>query len=221
MKKVVYTAIIGKYDPLREIPERFRRGWELRCFTDQDLKADGWEIIEVCPVGMPKVALARKIKILSHYYLDDADIFLWVDGSLQIVGDLNRFMDRFAREEFVLFRHPRRSCVYEEIQACRRKAKAAPGPLKRQEAAYRDMGYPVNEGLMMTGFLFRRKTPWVERLNEEWWKLTALFGTWRDQLTLPLACRQIGWGPKILDYPLAGAYFRQKAFHKGIAAVGN
>ena len=190
---------------------------------------DRWEIIEVDREGISAVALARKIKILSHYYLDDADLSIWIDGSLEVVGDLNDLTGRFGKKDFVLFEHPRRNCVYQEFQACQLKKKADPKILEKQKKAYLEMKVPAGGGLAMTGLLMRRKSDQTRELNECWWKYTRDFKTWRDQLTLPLACWELNWKPdwelnwkpEILDHKLSKNYFRQVVFHKGIASGKN
>jgi len=93
VKKVVYTAIIGKYDKLKE-PKVVSEGFDYVCFTDDvTLKSPIWKIVPVAnPQGLDNTRLARKIKILCNFFLKEYDLSIWIDGSVLINCDLNIFL---------------------------------------------------------------------------------------------------------------------------------
>jgi hypothetical protein len=218
VKKVLYTAIIGNYDRLFPVPLNLRMDWDLRCFTDQQVQSDCWEIIEVDRGEMSSVALARKIKILSQEYIPDADISIWIDASRQVIRSLNAFADNLGPEDFVCIRHPQRDCVYQEMDVCLKQKKAHPARIAVQKKDYSRMGIPAHGGLQHTGVLLRRQSAKCAEINNLWWTLTDRYATWRDQLTLPVAFSRLNYRPKTLDSGAIKKFTIQRVSHKGIFA---
>lgn len=217
MRKILYTAIIGNYDRLFPVPPKLSKGWKLRCFTDQEaLQCNRWEIVKVSSDGLPDVAMSRKIKILSHQYVKEADISIWIDGAIKVIGSLDDFVERFPGSNFVISRHPDRNCVYEEMDACVKHKKADPSKIVVQRKKYLEMGFPANFGLAQAGVILRRNTERVAEVNSLWWGFTVRFGTWRDQITFPLVMRILDFNPKMVSKNLISSYFQQKVGHKGI-----
>ena len=74
-RKVVYTAIIGNYDELKE-PKVISEGFDYVCFTDDvKLKSKVWKIIVVDnPQRLDNTRLSRKIKILCNFFLKESDL---------------------------------------------------------------------------------------------------------------------------------------------------
>ena len=214
MTKTLYTAIIGNYDKLFPVPAKFRKGWDLKCFTDQKhLGGEGWEIAAVERNGLSDVAFSKKIKILPHEYLPGAEASLWIDASYKVLGPLNEFVSLFDKKEFAVFEHPDRSCVYEEMDAIIRLNKAHPIPINRQRQTYLEMGIPPNGGLYRCGVVYRRKAPAVVDLDNLWWTYTLWFATWRDQLTLPLALWVRGQQIQAFSDQYLKKFFRQRTVH--------
>ena len=76
--KVVYTAIFGGRDQLRDPVERLP-GVQYVCFTDNvNLQSKTWTILYCPPTGDPLLQ-AKACKILAHEMLD-CDISLWIDA---------------------------------------------------------------------------------------------------------------------------------------------
>ena len=90
-KKVIYTAIIGGYDELIE-PEFKPDGWDFVCFSDRDLNSNTWEIRKTIPLYSDNTRTARKHKLLTHRFLPEYDISLWVDGNIKVVGNINELL---------------------------------------------------------------------------------------------------------------------------------
>ena len=215
MRKIIYTAIMGNYDRLLPIPEEYRRGWEAVCYTDQKhLKRGSWELVQISDPDLLGAGLSKKIKILSHLYAM-ADVSLWVDASLKVLGPLDEVAGYFAKDRLTLLRHPERNCVYEEMDACIALKKADPAKIELQRAKYRKMGFPENFGLFKAGILARWQTPEVIALNDQWWKETRIYKTWRDQLTLPLALWKLNFTPKVISDYFTRRYFKQMKVHRG------
>lgn len=164
---------------------------------------------------MPPAAASKKIKILSHKYLEDAETSVWIDGSIQVTGPLDNFICDFMDQEFVVALHPDRVCVYEEMDTIVASGKADPEKIELQRKAYRENNFPEGFGLAGCGVILRRNCPSVQKLNEEWWRLTALFETWRDQLTFPVAIANLDYHPNLASKESVWKYFRQARGHCG------
>ncbi len=210
MKKILYTAIIGNYDRLSALSSELLGDWEALCFVDRKTcEQPPWKVIEIPRDGLPAVALARKIKILSHQYVK-ADLSLWIDGSMRVKRPLNEFVRNFGKDgeqDAVFVRHPRRDCVYEEMDRVLELKKADPAKLEIQRRDYLSTKFPAHRGLIKSGILFRRHTPGIAELNHLWWALTEKYKTWRDQLTLPLALRALARYAATIPDSLARKYF--------------
>ncbi len=185
MKKVVYTAIIGKYDKLKE-PKVVTEGFDYVCFTDNaTLKSPIWKIVPVTNTqGLDNFRLARKIKISCNSVLNEYDLSIWIDGSILINCDLNNFLDvNYHGEDIVVLTHPYRSCVYEEAKLCIKLKKDQPEIIKKQMDEYTSEGYPVANGLVGTGLMIRNhRSKKVEEFMNRWWNEVHLKSK-RDQLS--------------------------------------
>jgi hypothetical protein len=204
---VVYTAIFGDYDLLREPRER-APGVQYLCFTDNHrLRSDAWNIRYCPPSGNPLMQ-AKACKILAHEVLD-CDVSLWVDGRATIQS-LNGAFDRL-KSDLALHRHPSRDCIYSEAEHCKQVRRGDPRLIDRSVARFQAEGHPPRAGLWYGGLLVRRHTAAARAFNCEWWR-EVTSGTSRDQISLPVVLRRLGIAFDVLppDVPrlAIGAHLR-------------
>jgi hypothetical protein len=206
--KVIYTAIFGDSDNLKE-PYKVTPDWKYVCFTDNpDLRSNVWEIIVVPPEEPRKQS--RYYKINNHF--PEAEITIWVDATFEIRRDLNLFTLN-KTDGIWLNEHPMRQCAYEELEVVKNKGLDSPEFLDSRIAKYREEGFPEQFGLWRCGIIIRNpRNPLVTKLCETWWKEIEE-GTWRDQAALSYACWKNGLNPNTIPYGLSQAYFRQ-SLHK-------
>ncbi len=205
MRTVIYTAIFGGYDRLREIPleiqqEETTEDVSWICFTDDPtLRSNTWKVqhclmhigSRVKHVGS-RVMIAKEIKVLSHdLYFNYYDRSIWIDGSFSVHGPLWNWFDQIGTNDIGLFRHTCRKCLYREIEACQQKDKDHPDVLEAAKLHYLELGHPPNWGLWMGGILLRQHNVNVESFNESWWNEIES-GTSRDQISLPFVLRKTG-----------------------------
>lgn len=206
-RKVVYTAIFGGYDALREPKERLP-GVQYLCFTDNPrLKSDVWTIRYSPPEGDPLMQ-AKRYKVLAHKVLD-CDYSLWIDGRIEL-HHLNGVFD-WLKSDCAFRRHPNRSCIYVEAEHCKNIRRGDPQKIDRAISRFKAEGHPQGFGLWYGGIILRRHKPQTEALNTAWWKeITA--GTPRDQISLPVVLRRLGVSCQTLpdDLPLVhiGSHLR-------------
>lgn len=178
MNKIVYTAIFGNYEELKQ-PTVITPGWKYICFTDQDISSPVWEIVKMEP-HLESRRMARYIKIMFHKFVD-AEFSLWLDASFQIKMDLNVFWDKVFKTPFTCPAHPIRNCVYMEIKSCLVNQRGEADLLLQQEAKYRALNVPAFNGIITSGVLLRERTAANIKLCEQWWKELEENST-RDQI---------------------------------------
>ncbi len=180
MNKVIYTAIFGEYEELKE-PLVVTKGWDYFCFTDQPFKSKVWKIIKTdCSSYGPQLT-ARDIKINAHLFLPFYEYSIWVDGSFFINTDLNVWFNTRFKAPFTCIKHPIRNCVYDEAQACIKHLRGNPEDIKRQISKYAGLGMPRNNGVISSGILMRRNCEEVNNFCEKWFN-EVKENSMRDQL---------------------------------------
>jgi GT2 family glycosyltransferase len=203
-KIAVYTAIFNRYDDLKPIVPQSLPA-DFICLTDNSGKSDRqWR------TGVPDIPehdlsprlrnrwcklFPGKIEELNGY-----DITIYLDGNCTVRSpDFIRFcIDGLAHRELLVFRHPSRSCVYEEFVACRHYHKFdGSGNDREQERDYRRF-YPAGNGLYWCGCLVRRRSENLQAICEQWWEHLLKY-TWRDQLSFPVVCYMNGFTPSTFD----------------------
>lgn len=193
-KIAVFTCITGAYDALRP-PARVEPDIDYFCFSDSLPTSSGWLPVAIEDCRHTGAAANRWVKIRPHAQprLDAYDATLYIDGSIEIVGGLHGFIDAcLARDESVLmYDHPFRDCVYDEALACARAGLDSIGRIGRQARAMRAAGFPEHQGLFEAGVIFRRHSPQVASLMDDWWA-AFLAGARRDQLSLPFVAWRRG-----------------------------
>ena len=177
---VVYTASIGR----RMAPQRAWPGHDMVCFSDVR-PSDPWRWVPITPQGDP-TRQTRRIKILPWEHFDGFDACVWVDANIRLI----RLPDLPA--DFAAHTHRDRDCIFDEAEKCIEHSKDDPAVIRAHIARYAD--HPAHWGLWETQMLYRRNTPVVRALCEDWWReLDA--GSRRDQLSLPVVLRRHGIQP--------------------------
>ncbi|QDT91635.1 glycosyltransferase domain-containing protein [Gimesia algae] len=184
---VVYTAIFGGYDSLKE-PRDQMPGVKFVCFTDNPrLKSKVWNIHYCRPTGDPLMQ-AKSFKILAHEVLD-CDISLWIDGRVEL-HNLNGAINQLSTD-LALHRHEQRNCIYQEASHCITVKRGDPRQIEDAIARYKSEGHPPHYGLWRGGVILRRHSPCTTAFNREWWREVSV-GTTRDQIVLPVVLRRLG-----------------------------
>lgn len=197
MNKVIFTAIFGDKDELKE-PMVVTPGWQYICFTDQDLQSKVWEIRKMLARPDGPQRTARWIKINFHKYFN-AENSIWVDASYIINCDLDTWWENFFKPPFTVIRHPDRDCFYEEAQAVIDHGRDTAANVKPQVDTYRALGLPAHNGLIASGILMRWNVKAVRNFCELWWHHVQEYSV-RDQLAWPLidwyypsVCKKVSW----------------------------
>jgi hypothetical protein len=214
----VFTSILDGFDNLRPPaiqPESFVK---FICFTNVPNlpRVHPWEYRPAYLAGKP-CRSARVPKILPHLMLPaDAEYSIYHDGNFQLRQDPFRVIKELLDDSgatWAAHKHPARSCIYDEaaiiIRDCPLVDKDS---VNKQVAEYRESGYPEKAGLWANGFIARKHTPEVAKLNEAWWELFAN-GSERDQLSFPVAKSRTGMEIRTVDENIFNSHWMLFRWH--------
>lgn len=191
MKVVCYSAIYGNgYDTPKPV---YGVGAGTKCvmFTDiPNLQAPGWEVrYEPLARFATPMLRAKYWKCHPHLAVPQADVSIWIDGSITPKENFAAHCVRALGKDDVAFTpHPIRDCIYAELDASIPLPKYNARTMIRQVQTYREMGHPEHWGLFASGIMARRNKQAVNRLNIRWWG-ENWFWSWQDQLSLPVVTR--------------------------------
>ena len=187
---VVYTAITGGYDDLKE--SQAKDGIRFVAFTDRPFKSETWEW-QQCHTDFPDANRNAKIhKILPHLYFPDAKYTLWIDGSILLKVPIDLIIESYMKDfDLLVHEHPVRKCAYQEAQTCIEKALDDTNVIRAQVHRYKQDYYPPNNGLVEAGVLLRRHNDMTRTFNETWWE-EITNGSKRDQISFNYAANKTG-----------------------------
>ncbi|MBP5398132.1 MAG: DUF616 domain-containing protein [Bacteroidales bacterium] len=190
-KKVIYTALTGGHDLLRQ-PLVTAPGWDYVCFTDRDGQEGVWSLRKIPFQGSP-VQQARQVKLQPHRVLPEYETSVWMDANLCICREtFYTLVDKALENGCSLagVPHPDRDCVFDELVKCYRSGRIAWAEATRHLSRLIRMGMPRHFGLFETNVLLRaHMRPEIIELDDAWWELFLRCCT-RDQLSFTpvLAC---------------------------------
>jgi hypothetical protein len=188
---IVYTAAIGR----RLAPQRTLPSAVMVCFSDIKPPAP-WHWVPIKAHG-DFTRQTRRIKLLPWEHFDNWDECVWRDANIEITCLPS------MESGFAIHTHCERDCIFEEAKACIEYGKDDPDLIRSQIARYTD--HPPHWGLWASGVLYRRNTPEIRALCEDW--LAEIeSGSRRDQISLPVVLRRHGIRPESL-----GASIRRKS----------
>lgn len=198
MKVAIYTAIYGGYETVKPLKDLNIPAY---LYTDDPSHAEvGWDV-RVVPHGIATVKgnpavtapmLAHKWwKCHPHLACPDADVSLWIDGSMEIAVDdyVERSLAALGSDDWTCVPHPARNCIYPEAAFSATLARYDAQAIHAQAHFYGSVvGHPMNWGLVATGANVRRHTPEVIELGQQWWQ-ECINWSHQDQLSLPVLLR--------------------------------
>lgn len=188
---LVYTTIFGPYDSLREPLVPQSRELRFVCYTNQPPRQLGprsrsvWQIVPIHDLPYPGDSLwsARWQKLHPP-----AGESVWIDSNLTLEVDLLPVL-RTLQRPMICLPYLRRCCVYDEVTAAGQRVKGQGRhdlvpQIQAQGEHYQTLGVPANNGLHLTGLLYRDGSPAVEEFTARWWAEMRTWHSPRDQIAL-------------------------------------
>lgn len=186
-KIVIFSCNFGNYDKIIE-PLFKDSNVSYILFTDNSkLKTNIWKKILIDRKYLnidPQIA-AREIKLRPHLYLPkNHEINVWIDSCYQIrVINWEQFITlNLQTKDICLFKHPKRNCVYEEINECEKLKLDYSYLLNKQKEKYLKKGLPFNFGVYHTAVLIRKNNEKIKIFNELW-REELINNSKRDQIS--------------------------------------
>lgn len=192
LTKCFYTALLGKESDVDTLAD-FEKipGWDYICFTNLDFpKHRGWKFIKV-EAGMNPVLVAKHYKWMSHLYLGDYDVVVWMDAYMSpnpVFSELFKHWIVSMREQGVAIAHrphDTRKCIWEECSAVIEHRRAKPEDVSKVLRNLEAIRMPKEYGLYDTNVVIRfHKLTILQHISEE--IFSALQDCTRDQLAVTM-----------------------------------
>lgn len=187
MHAVIYTAVFGGYDRLRP-PRLASADIDHVCFVDSpDLAGPGWRAMPLPPQvhALGPADRNRWLKMHPHLLFPTHEVSLYVDGNIELVGDVAEMLrEAAARGPVAMYDHPFRDCLYDEAMACAWVGLDWLEAIARHMQRYARDGFPRRYGLFEANVIVRHHhDPRVVKTMERWWREWD-HGIKRDQLSL-------------------------------------
>lgn len=180
MKKVVYTAIFGKYDLNEPLVANY--DWEFLCFTDKDIKSKRWKVIKI-ENDSNKRKKSREVKITNHRFFE-YDLCLYLDSRFTVKQDLNLFVKSNLKTDIAVMKKKKRSHVYDEANFCIEIGKDSKEVITEQINRYKNENFPDSFGLFSPGIMIKRNTPHIRTFMDMWYSEVERH-SYRDILSFP------------------------------------
>ena len=190
---VIYTVINDRYDSLK-LPEKIAPQFEYIVFSDRPISGGGiWQVRPIlCHYEDPARA-TRFVKLHPHQLLSEFDIAIYMDSNLMLLGDISDLLEKFIKSKTPIggIKHPYRTSVYEEIEACILLNKDDQGVMQKQIDRYRSEQFQ-DEFLLESNFhIFDLKNSRTHIFLNNWWNELEN-GSRRDQLSFNYALKKTG-----------------------------
>ncbi|AEV98688.1 hypothetical protein A4D02_09090 [Niastella koreensis] len=202
---IVYTAIFGNIKdklhtrPRQTSPVAFCSFLDAeRLGTKKFFNLTKWGLYEAQFKNDHLRRQARAHKILAHKIFPNCRYSLWIDGCFKLVSrDVNGIMEKHLKNaDICVFKHRKRNCIYEEVNACIEQQKDDKDTMLIQVTKYKEEGYPANNGLAETTAVLRRHNKAIAGFNEMWWEEISK-GSCRDQLSFDYVAWKLGMNYEI------------------------
>lgn len=184
MSLALVTAVIGNYDPIKELPDLTGVDDPVFVTDDRDLVVPGWRMHYWSQPWLSPREQAKLPKCRPDLFTG-CDTSLWIDGSQRVVnGDFTGIEELLGRNDLAICGHELRTCVFDELRHSIPHPYYYGQPVAEQGEYYAQMGMPQEFGLWETAFILRRHTTAIAMFGSAW---LAEQHTWslQDQLSLP------------------------------------
>ena len=198
---VVYTCIFGAYDTPQE-PCFCPDNCDFVIITDQEVDSNSlWreKSVESLIPDYEKLTNAEKnrfCKMMPHILFPEYTYSVYIDGNIKPISDLTEFINRCNSTGMALHLHKSRTCVYEEIEACKILRKASTTALDNFRKYLEDQRFPYDYGMNECNVIVRKHNdPTIISIMSKWWGIFRSNDVKRDQLSFPYVLYKHGLSP--------------------------
>jgi len=192
----VYTFIINGYDKLHQ-PLTVDKNADYFVISDHkisDLGVFHWiDVNSVVPPAIKDPFMKnRYCKMHGADIFKDYDYSIYLDGALQIVGDIISYLKQVGKTGIALYLNETNECIYETGILITLVGRCCFEMARNQLESYAMEGMPENYGLLCGGYIFRdNRNVLGNELMDLWWEEYRKWPT-RDQLCLTYIMWKMG-----------------------------
>jgi hypothetical protein len=181
----VITANLGKFEKTLWFKQKNIPTAKLVLFTDENFPPRLKSLT-------PRLQ-ARIPKCFGWQLVPDYDIYLWMDAGFGLLtGGVEWMRERLGNKDIVVFKHPHRKTVSEELKFLKTKQ---PYLIARFENDFFDNWN--DDPLYACGIFMYRNIPKVRDMLKEWWYYQTRFSL-NDQLSFPTVLKQFGCSVNVI-----------------------
>ena len=163
MKKLVYTANLGKYDTIRNIKKQ--KGYDYYLFLDEyDVIYNklNWTIIYIPEYiknsNMSIIKKQRFFKTHPHLFFPNYDLSIYIDSTYEIRGNLDEFLLRILNPNISMYmlEHPERKKIRDEFSIVKLLHKENKSMIRTIKERYKKENFPDDNGLIEGCIIIRK-----------------------------------------------------------------
>jgi len=215
LKKVVYTALLGKYDVLHSIVKEV--GYDYFMFTDQPFNNESninWTILHIDNesknLNSNIIKKQRFFKTHPHLFFPNYDLSIYIDSTFEIKGKLDEFLLRVLSPKLSIYvlEHPERNSVNNELKIISKYHRDKKQTLDIIQNKYNNENFTDDNGLAECCLIIRKHND-INCINymNNWYNEIKL-NSHRDQLSF----NYILWKKKNKYVKYISKYYINKYF---------
>jgi len=190
--RTFYSALFTDEDNPSDKIQKFERlpDWEYILFTNLDIVSESWTIRKIEAPNKDYVVSAKMIKWLTNEYLPEYDIVCWIDAYCEFNNEHKKILDSSVKKlknasvPLFIKKHPRRDCIYDEVNACIQHRKISLEMYNKVKDFLKKHDMPHEYGLYETNIMLKyNNNPKVIKISKELMQHIYTL-TYRDQLVL-------------------------------------
>lgn len=127
---------------------------------------------------------AKIYKIISTVLFPDYEYIIWLDGNHELIVNPQTILDEYGDSQMYVFKHPDRTCVYDELKACLKWELDDMNNLQLQYNFYKSQNFPEQYGLYELSSFIVKNTQLIKSFQLMWYEHINKFSS-RDQVSFP------------------------------------
>jgi hypothetical protein len=141
--------------------------------------------VNVDKVALPDRRASRLPKIMPYKWLPlECQESIYIDNSVLITSNLERYWEKLKLYDFILFQHPSRENVIQEVNHLNKLGHYEGEKMLHMLLEYQKLGFNLNSKIGMGTILIRNHFKENLIKQQDIWIQQVLYGTERDQISL-------------------------------------
>ena len=185
-KIIIYSCVTGNYEkPVvhKEISNDIKYIFFTESFENVP---DGWFMQPINGLdNFSNKDRNRYIKFHPSAFLPTHDISIYIDGNIEITGNISSLINEVSKknEDLFLYRHYERNCIYKEGEKCIEDSLDWFWRIRKHMKRYEKESYPKDRGLFENNIIISKNTQKSKDLLHLCWQEYSKEAK-RDQLAL-------------------------------------